>query len=197
MIAANVPSGTPDVRPGTDPAANPFGTGPDHIAGAASAGIPLRTERTMNTRIDIRRGVAAGVVATAAMTAVGLWVAPLMGMPAMNPAAMLAASMGGMLALGWIAHFMIGTVLALIYAIVAPWLMGPPVLRGALYGIAPFLLAQLVVMPMMGMPIFSGSAVLAMGSLIGHLVYGSVVGGVYGPVAERAVVGHARRAHVA
>lgn len=151
----------------------------------------------MNTRIDIGRSVAAGVLATAVMTAVGLWVAPLMGMPAMNPAEMLAGSMGGMLALGWIAHFMIGTVLALIYALVAPWLMGPPVLRGALYGIAPFLLAQLVVMPMMGMPIFSGSAVMALGSLIGHLVYGGVVGGVHGPVVEQAGTGHASRAHVA
>jgi uncharacterized membrane protein YagU involved in acid resistance len=151
----------------------------------------------MNTRIDIRRGVAAGAIATAVMTAVGLWVAPLMGMPAMNPAEMLAASMGGMLVLGWVAHFMIGTVLALIYALVAPWLMGPPMVRGALYGIAPFLLAQLVVMPMMGMPVFSGSAVMAMGSLIGHLVYGGVMGGIYGPVAERAGIGHTGRAHVA
>jgi hypothetical protein len=44
-------------------------------------------------------------------------------------------------------------------------------------------MAQIVVMPMMGMPLFSGSAVMAMGSLVGHLVYGAVVGGMYGPVA--------------
>jgi hypothetical protein len=41
-----------------------------------------------------------------------------------------------------------------------------------------------MVMPMMGMPIFSGSAVMAMGSLLGHLVYGAVLGLVYGPVPE-------------
>ncbi len=35
-------------------------------------------------------------------------------------------------------------------------------------------------MPMMGMPLFSGSVTLAMGSLVGHLFYGGVVGGVYG-----------------
>ena len=34
--------------------------------------------------------------------------------------------------------------------------------------------------PMMGMPVFSGSFPMAMGSLIGHLVYGAVVGGIYG-----------------
>jgi hypothetical protein len=37
-----------------------------------------------------------------------------------------------------------------------------------------------VVMPMMGMGLFSGSMVMAGGSLIGHLLYGAVVGAVYG-----------------
>jgi uncharacterized membrane protein YagU involved in acid resistance len=150
----------------------------------------------VNTNANIGRAVIAGVIGTAVMTAVGLWIAPLMGMPPMNPAEMLAGAMGGMMALGWIAHFMIGTVLAVIYAFTAPWLPGPPVLRGALYGIAPFLVAQIAVMPMMGMPVFSGSAVMAMGSLIGHLIYGGVVGGVYGPVPAPADLGHPDRAHV-
>jgi hypothetical protein len=35
-------------------------------------------------------------------------------------------------------------------------------------------------LPMMGMPLFSGSAALAIGSLVGHLVYGAVVGAIYG-----------------
>jgi uncharacterized membrane protein YagU involved in acid resistance len=126
------------------------------------------------------RAIIAGLVATLVMTAVGLWVAPLMGIPAMNPAEMLAGAMGGSMVLGWIGHLMIGVILAIGYAIVAPALPGPGWLRGALYGIAPWLLAQIVVMPMMGMPVFSGSAAMAMGSLIGHLVYGAVVGAIYG-----------------
>lgn len=134
--------------------------------------------------IKTGRAIVAGIVGTAVMTAVGVWVAPLMGMPPMNPAQMLADPMGGSMALGWIAHFMIGTILALIYALVAPRLPGPPVVRGALYGLAPFLLAQIVVMPMMGMPVFSGSTAMAMGSLIGHLIYGGVVGAIYGTVPE-------------
>ncbi|MQA90258.1 MAG: hypothetical protein GEU90_08485 [Gemmatimonas sp.] len=131
------------------------------------------------------RAVLAGVIGTAVMTIIGVGVAPLMGMPPMNPAEMLAGAMGGSLPLGWIGHFAIGTILALIYAVVAPYLPGPPAARGALYGVAPFLVAQIVVMPMMGMPFFSGSAVMAMGSLVGHLVYGAVVGAVYGPVPAR------------
>ncbi len=136
--------------------------------------------------IRIGRALAAGILGTLVMTAVGLWAAPLMGIPAMNPANMLAGAMGGSLTLGWAGHLMIGVVLALIYAFVAGWLPGAPAVRGALYGIAPFLLAQIVVVPMMGMPLFSGSVVMAMGSLVGHLVYGAVVGGVYGAVPERA-----------
>ncbi len=134
--------------------------------------------------INIGRTVIAGAIGTAAMTGVGLWMAPLMGLPPMNPAVMLAGAMGGSLALGWMAHFMIGVTLAAGYALVGSTFPGPGFVRGALYGIAPFLLAQIVVMPMMGMPIFSGSAAMAMGSLVGHLVYGGVVGGVYGEATE-------------
>lgn len=50
------------------------------------------------------------------------------------------------------------------------------------------------VAPLMGMPLFSGSAIMAMGSLIGHLVYGGAVGGVYGPVPARAQASAARSA---
>jgi hypothetical protein len=38
--------------------------------------------------------------------------------------------------------------------------------------------------PMMGMPLFSGSAAMAIGSFVGHLVYGGVVGAIYGHPAE-------------
>lgn len=130
--------------------------------------------------IDFGRAIVAGLVGTAVMTVVGLYVAPLMGIPPMNPAQMLAGAMGGMMLLGWLAHFMIGSILAVIYALVAPAIPGPAVARGALYGLAPFLLAQIAVMPMMGMPLFSGSVSLATGSLVGHLVYGGIVGAIYG-----------------
>lgn len=84
--------------------------------------------------IDVKRAVFAGVMGTAVMTVIGLWMAPMMGMPRMNPAETLAGAMGGSAALGWAGHFMIGIVLAVIYAIGAPALSGPPAFRGALYG---------------------------------------------------------------
>lgn len=138
-------------------------------------------------RINPGKAVLAGLVGTLVMTAIGVWVAPMMGMPAMNPADMLAQPMGGSLALGWLGHLMIGSVLALIYATIAHALPGPAWSRGALYSLAPFLMAQLLVMPMMGMPVFSGSLVMAMGSLVGHLVYGATIGTIYGTGEARTV----------
>lgn len=131
-------------------------------------------------RINVMRAIVAGVVGTAVMTVLSVKGAPMMGMPAMNPAEMLAGQMGGNMMLGWAAHFMIGVVLAVGYALVATRLPGPTVVRGAIYGLAPWLLAQVAVMPMMGMGLFSGSMMVAGGSLLGHLVYGGVVGGIYG-----------------
>lgn len=137
--------------------------------------------------INFGRAVIGGLIGTAVMTMVGLFAAPMMGLPPMNPAEMLAGAMGGSLMLGWGGHLMIGVILALGYAQIGSLLPGPGVARGAIYSIAPFLVAQIVVMPMMGMPLFSGSAMLAMGSLIGHIVYGAVLGGIYGEVrAEQA-----------
>lgn len=135
--------------------------------------------------IDFGRAIFAGVTGTVVMTVVGLYAAPVMGLPPMNPAELLAGAMGGNIVLGWIGHFMIGVILAVGYALVKGALPGTPVLRGALYGIAPFLLAQIVVMPTMGMPVFSGSISMAMGSLVGHLIYGGIVGGVYGHASAR------------
>jgi hypothetical protein len=130
--------------------------------------------------LNWRRAVAGGLVATAAMTLLML-TAPMMRLPPMNVGAMLGSMMGGSLFLGWMAHFAIGTVLAIVYAaLVATRLPGRGFVRGALFGLAPWLVAQLVVMPMMGAGPFGGSFGAGFGSLMGHLVYGAVLGGVYG-----------------
>jgi len=131
-------------------------------------------------KINIPRAIGAGIAGTAVMTAVSLYLAPMMGMPKMNPAEMLAGQMGGNMMIGWATHFMVGSMLAVGYAMVAHAIPGPAPVRGAIYGIAPWLLAQLAVMPMMGMGLFSGSMQMAGGSLIGHLMYGAVVGAIYG-----------------
>lgn len=129
---------------------------------------------------NLKSIVVGGLTATAIMTALMLG-APMMGLPKMPIGNMLASFMGIPVALGWVLHFIIGTILAAAYVLLLrDRLPGPNPIKGALYSLIPFLAAQLLVMPMMGMGVFSSLApqapFLVMGSLIGHLVYGVVLG---------------------
>lgn len=121
----------------------------------------------------------AGLAGTAAMTAMML-MAPMMGMPPMNIGEMLGSMMGGITALGWAAHFMIGASFGVAYAaFFDARLPGPAAARGMIFSVLPWVVAQTMVMPMMGAGFFSGSALAAGGSLMGHLLFGAVMGGVY------------------
>ena len=121
-----------------------------------------------------------GILATAVMTLVML-MAPLMGLPRMPIGDMLANFMHLPSALGWLAHFMIGTILAAEYVLFfGPALKVNRILAGTLYALIPFVLAQTMVMPIMGAGFFSihtpAPFLMVMGSLIGHLVYGASLG---------------------
>ena len=121
-----------------------------------------------------------GLIATAVMTMLML-AAPMMGMPKMPIGNMLAAFMHIPIWMGWIMHFVIGTMLAAAYIIVfKERLPGNAVIKGLLFSLIPFFMAQVIVMPMMGAGLFSMNTpvpmMMVMGSLIGHLVYGLVLG---------------------
>ncbi|MBX2991820.1 MAG: DUF2938 family protein [Bacteroidetes bacterium] len=143
------------------------------------------------------KAVLAGLAGTLVMTVVML-MAPLIGMPPMPIGNMLAGFMGIPVALGWAGHFMIGGVLAVIYATVfANRLPGSPFVRGALYGLIPWFIAQIMVNPMMGAGMFASNTpapiMMVLGSMLGHLVYGAVLGAVYGkasPGFQTAAVRH-------
>jgi uncharacterized membrane protein YagU involved in acid resistance len=117
--------------------------------------------------------------------------APLMGFE-MNIPAMLSGTMGTPIIVGWLAHFMIGTILAISYgAIYLPFTKHIAGIKsGAIFSIIPWLMAQIIVMPMMtimnggsdGAGFFSGSIILAVASLMGHLLYGIVLGFIYKPM---------------
>jgi len=140
------------------------------------------------------RAIVGGLAGTAAMTML-MTMAPAMGLPPMSVPAMLGSVMGGSIVLGWAAHFMIGVVLALGYAaLFAARLPGHAVARGAIYSLLPWLMAQLAVMPMMGMGLFAGSMLAAAGSLMGHLLYGAVLGAVYGLRSTAPATPHPARA---
>ncbi|MBI3194178.1 MAG: DUF2938 family protein [Ignavibacteriae bacterium] len=130
------------------------------------------------------KAIKAGMAATLAMTLLMI-MAPMMGMPEMNIGRMLGMFMGISESVGWIAHFMIGSVLAIIYVYVfSNKLPGGNAVRGILFGLIPWLAAQLMVNPMMGAGMFASNTpapvAMVMGSLMGHIVYGAVLGTIYG-----------------
>ena len=131
-------------------------------------------------RPNVTRLVLGGLVGTMAMTAMMYMVAPMMGVR-MDIAAMLGTMLGGSWAAGMAMHFINGTVLfPLVYGyLLVSRLPGPPLLRGALWGVVLWLIAQTMVMPMMGAGLFSAAAggmVAAVGSLVGHVLYGTILG---------------------
>ena len=129
----------------------------------------------------VQGAILGGFVATSVMTAM-MYAAPLMGMPKMDIAAMLGSLLGGSWWLGMMMHFVNGTIIfPLIYAyLLYSVLRGQPWGKGMMWGLTLWFLAQAMVMPMMGMGFFSaltsepGRAVV--GSFIGHLIYGAILG---------------------
>jgi uncharacterized membrane protein YagU involved in acid resistance len=137
--------------------------------------------------MNVGRAAVAGLIGTAAMTAL-LLVEPSIGLPKIAMGQVLSTSLGLTTArlaigpaVGWGLHFVIGMVLAVIYAaFFERRLPGLPVVRGMIYGVMVFVLAQVVFMPLVGGGVFSrGDLELIAGSLLGHLLYGAVVGWSY------------------
>lgn len=129
----------------------------------------------------IQQAIFGGIIGTAVMTVV-MFIAPLMGMPKMSPPQMLSAMMGFPITVGWIMHFMIGVIFALVYAFIFINLVKKinNILRGAIFGLVVFFFAQMAmaIMGFMlgGMPPMEGSMMLIMiGSIMGHLIFGIVV----------------------
>lgn len=134
--------------------------------------------------VNFGRAALGGFVGMLAMTAMMYMVAPMMGLH-MDIAAMLGKALGVGWAAGLVMHFVNGTLIfPAVYAfVVASSLPGGPVVKGTMWGVILWLIAQLVVMPMMGAGVFSsemGGMMAAGGSLVGHLLYGALLGAIAG-----------------
>ena len=130
--------------------------------------------------IKLKQGLLGGIIATVVMTMLML-VAPMMGMPDMKIGNMMAGFMGIPVWLGWAMHLMIGIVWTMVYVfLVKDRLTLSPAIKGMLFALLPWILMQLMVMPMMGMGVFSANApnpvMMVVGTMMGHLVYGLVLG---------------------
>jgi hypothetical protein len=146
--------------------------------------------------MDVFGAIIAGMAGTVVISII-LLMAPRMGMPEMDIVGMLGTMFNkeGSPTLGWIMHFMMGIIFAVIYA--ALWTAGigaPTPLWGLIFGAVHWLFSGLMmgVVPMMhagvragtveAPGIFmsnSGGVMAFMGGLIGHMLYGLTVALVY------------------
>ena len=148
--------------------------------------------------MNIVAAIVAGLVGTAAMSLL-MVMGPRMGMPRMAIWEMLGSMFDshGNNTLGWIAHFMMGAVFALVYA--ALWSAGlgaPTLIGGVLFGAVHFVIVGLMMggIPMLhagikagtvqapGVLMLNGGVLGLIGGLIGHILYGLVVASVYAAI---------------
>ncbi len=139
----------------------------------------------------ILRSLLIGIVATIAMT-LFMVLGTAIGLPALRPPDMLAEMMGVSIAVGWVLHFMIGIIFAAAYIFLFNnWLkkISDRVLRGAVYGVIVFILAQ-ISLPVLeaifgdeGTAAPEGSMLMMMiASLTGHIIFGIVIALIAKPV---------------
>lgn len=132
----------------------------------------------------LQQTVTSGIAATIVMTLL-MMIGGAMGMPKMSPPDMLAGMMAVPVAIGWVIHFLIGTIFAAGYVFLFNnWLrkINNRTARGAVYGVIAFIIAQ-IGLPVMeaifgggNMPAPEGSmALLMIGSVMGHVIFGIVV----------------------
>lgn len=129
----------------------------------------------------IQKSVLGGIVGTGVMTLI-MFIAPMTGMPKMSPPEMLSGMLGLPIIAGWMMHFMIGILFAFSYVFVISGYLkkiNSKMVNGALFGLIVFLFAQVMMFLMKsimgGMASPEGSMALMMiGSIMGHLVYGIV-----------------------
>lgn len=147
----------------------------------------------MPVALDVQSGLIAGFMATIVLSILMLAKSSLGLMPQLNPVediVHVADQPTGMifpLPLGWIGHFLLGTVVwGIVYAALQASLPGAPVVKGVIFGALAWLAMMIIFMPLAGHGLFALSLgpQATVATLVLHLIYGAVLGGVYAKVAH-------------
>lgn len=141
---------------------------------------PLRKDVEMS---NIVPGMIAGFVATLVLSVLMVLKSMMGVMPGLDVIMMLGQMMGSPSSMGWIAHFVIGTVVwgigfAVLYEMIPG---GNAVMKGIVFGIGAWLIMMIAVMPMAGAGIFGmnmGMMAPVM-TLVLHIIFGAVLGAVF------------------
>ena len=132
---------------------------------------------------NLKSGFLAGFIATVVLSVL-MVIKGMMGvMPELDVAAMLAGMIGAPVIVGWIVHFLIGTVAwGGGFAVLYDYIPGSSaVQKGIVFGIAAWLGMMILIMPMAGAGLFG----LALGmmapimTLVLHIIFGAVLGAVF------------------
>ena len=123
------------------------------------------------------RAIIGGLAGTVVFTLMMRFLAPEMIGHPMDIAAVLGTFTGLGTSAGVVMHFLLGTFgFAIGFVIVGPYLPGSGWLRGIIFMAAVWFLAGLIAMPILGVGLFFGGAKEAMAALIGHVVFGAILG---------------------
>lgn len=132
---------------------------------------------------NLTAGFVAGFVATVVLSVLMVAKTMMGVMPELDVAKMLGAMMGAGEAMGWVGHFMIGTIawggaFALLYSYIPG---GSAIAKGVVFGIVAWLMMMIAVMPMAGAGLFGmNMGIMApMMTLVLHIIFGAVLGYVF------------------
>ena len=133
--------------------------------------------------MNIVKGILGGIVATAVLSGLMLMKSAMGVMPQLDVIQMLSTMMGVSTAVAWMVHFGIGAMWGALFALayrVIPG--GTAVVKGMLLLTGAWLVMMIMVMPMAGAGLFGMHMGLMapMMTLVLHLVFGVVLGLVYG-----------------
>ncbi len=132
--------------------------------------------------MNIKAGLLSGFIATLALSSVMIIKASMGLMPDLNAIKMLAGMMHAPLIMGWVAHFMIGTVIwGLLFAFLVNKLPGSIIARALMFSVGAWLMMMIGPMPMAGAGLFGlNIGIMApIATLILHLIWGLILGLAY------------------
>ena len=125
------------------------------------------------------RAMIGGLIATIVFTLMMKFLAPMMIGHSMDIATVLGKFTGLGTSAGMVMHFLLSTIgFPVGFLIVGPYLPGPMWLRGVTFMAGVWFLAGLIMMPILGVGLFFGGPREAMAALIGHVVFGAILGAI-------------------
>ena len=132
--------------------------------------------------MNIKAGIISGFVATIVLSVLMILKAKMGVMPELNAIKMLAGMMDAPLVMGWVAHFMIGTIIwGVLFALLVDKIPGNTMVSAIIFSIGAWVLMMIGPMPMAGAGVFGMNLgmMAPVATLMLHIIWGVVLGFTY------------------